>query len=392
MSRVSDGTALLPRELAARLTTLRHDLHRHPELAFQEERTAARLEAELRGVTGADPIRIAATGVAARIPGAGNGATVAIRGDIDALPIHEATGAPFSSEHDGVMHACGHDVHAAWTVGAAHLLARNPAPGDVVIVLQPAEEIGRGARRVIASGVLDGVRAIFGAHVDMRFDVGQVVAEPGPLAGSTDEFTIEVEGAGGHAARPHEARDPILAAAAIVTALQATLRRVLADGTPGVITVTTISAGNASNVIPECARLGGTVRATTPDTRRRLLDALAESAVSIASAHRVAARVHVTPGTPPIVNPRESIAWARAAVTSLLGADALKQLPEPNLGGEDFAFYLERMAGSFLRIGARGTGGEATPAHTPRFLPDDGAIAVGAAVLAETARRASAAL
>src|SRR5205085_2730043 len=189
----------------------------------------------------------------------------------DALPIHEATGLPFASRVPGVMHACGHDVHATWAVGAATLLAKNPADGDVLIVLQPAEETGKGALAILESGALDGVAAIFGGHVDRRFALGQVVADEGPLAASADTFEIEIVGAGAHAARPHESRDPIIAAAAIISALQTIVSRRLNPATPGVVTIGTVHAGSAPNVIPERATLTGTVRAIEPTSREMML-------------------------------------------------------------------------------------------------------------------------
>lgn len=388
----TDLAGLVPAALGRRLIALRQDLHRHPELAFREARTAARLADALTGAT-ASPRRVAGTGLVARVPGRSpGGPVVAVRGDVDALPIHEETGAPFASEVAGLMHACGHDVHAAWAVGAAHLLAARPAAGDVLILLQPAEEIGQGARAVLDAGALDGVAAILGAHVDLRFELGGVVAQEGPLAASADQFALELVGRGGHAARPHEARDPIVAAAAVVTALQTIVARRLPPGVPAVVTVGMLQAGTADNVIPERARLAGTLRAVHPDTRTALERELRRTVEGVARAHEVEAHLTVTRGTPPLVNPSGPVAWARRAVAGLLGAHALVELPEPNLGGEDFACYLERMPGCFLRIGARAPGAPAVPAHTPRFLPDDRAVLVGAAVLAETARVASEAL
>jgi hippurate hydrolase len=386
------GTAVPP-GIADAILKLRRDLHRHPERSFEEHRTAARLEEALRAIPGLEIQRVAGTGVVARLRGRSRAAPViAVRGDIDALPIQEQTGVAWASETPGVMHACGHDVHAAWTVGAAHLLAATPTEGDVVFLLQPGEETGRGAMALLDAGVLDDVTAIVGAHVDMRFPVGTLVAEPGPLAGSTDEFHIIVSGRGGHAARPHETRDPVVAAAAIISALQTIVARRLAPGEPAVVTVATVHAGTASNVIPEEAVLSGTLRAVHPRTRAALQDEVARTAETVAAAHGVHAAVRVVTGTPPIVNAAGPIAWAREAALAVLGPEPFRTLPEPNLGGEDFAFYLERIPGCFLRIGA-GTGvGPAPPAHTPRFLPDEGAVLVGAAVLAETARRAAAAL
>src|SRR5262249_21001584 len=178
--------------------------------------------------------RVAGTGVVARIAGRDRRApVVAVRGDIDALPVAEDTGLPFASHNDGVMHACGHDVHATWAVGAAALLAREPAAGDVLVVLQPAEETGKGAPAVLATGALDEVRAIFGGHVDRRFAVGQVVADEGPLAASADTFEVELHGQGAHAARPHESADPIVGLGALIGALQTIVARRLNPATPG---------------------------------------------------------------------------------------------------------------------------------------------------------------
>lgn len=377
----------LPVEMRARLAALRRSIHEEPELAFLEHRTAAKLEDALRSFGVSDVRRVAGTGVVARVRGTDRTApVVAIRGDIDALPIHEETGLPFASRHEGVMHACGHDVHATWAVGAAALLRERPARGDVVIVLQPAEEIGRGAVALLEGGALEGVRGIFGAHVDRRFDVGTVVADAGPLAASADTFEIELVGQGAHAARPHEARDPIVAAAALIMAIQTIVARKLNPATPGVVTVGQIAAGTAPNIIPDRAALHGTVRAVDPSSRQLMLDELRRLAQSIAAAHGVTARIEVPEGTPPLVNPGTMTEVARQAVRRVLGDQALSPLGMVNLAGEDFAYYMERMPGCFLRVGAREPGGAVIPAHSPRFFADEESIFVGAAVLAECAR------
>jgi len=336
---------------------------------------------------------VAGTGLVARIRGRNPAApVVAVRGDIDALPIQEATGLPYASQTPGVMHACGHDVHASWAVGAAYLLARTPATGDVLVVLQPAEETGEGAAAVLASGALDGVAAIFGAHVDRRFPVGQVVAQPGSLAAAADTFRIVLHGRGAHGARPHESADPVLGAGLLIAALQGVVARRVNPSTPAVLTVATMEAGTASNVIPESATLGGTLRATDPATRTLLADELRRIAEGIALAQGLRAEVTIELGPPPIVNPEVPASWARAAAEGLVGRDGVVPLGITNMGGEDFAYYMERIPGAFLRIGAREAGGDPTPAHTPRFVAADGSLFVGAAVLAETARVASAAL
>jgi hippurate hydrolase len=290
------------------------------------------------------------------------------------------------------MHACGHDVHATWAVGAAALLVRMPAEGDVVILLQPAEEVGDGALGMIRGGALEGVSAIFGGHVDRRFPIGQVVADAGPLAASADTFAIELLGRGAHAARPHEGRDPIVGAAALVLALQTIVARRVSPASAVVVTVGTLNAGVAPNVIPDRATLGGTVRTIDADVRGQVLADIRRIAESTAAAYGVEARVTFSEGTPPIVNPPGPIVWARQAAAAVLGDGALVPLGTLNMAAEDFAHYLERIPGCFLRIGAREDGGAVIPAHSPAFYAADESIFVGAAVLAETARVASRAL
>jgi amidohydrolase len=375
----------------ARLVTLRRTLHRYPELSLHEEQTAHRLRETLQAIGVTDITRVGETGLVARIPGRVAGApVVAIRGDTDALPITEETGLSFASENPGVMHACGHDVHATWAIGAAMDLLREPAHGDVLIVLQPAEEIGAGAAAMLASGALEGVAAIFGAHVDRRFAVGQVVAEAGPLAASADTFTITLHGRGAHGARPHESADPIVAAAAVITALQTIVSRRVDPARPAVCSVGSVHAGVADNVIPATATLTGTLRAMDAATRAQLVREVTALADAIATAYGVRADVAIAHGTPPIVNPAREATWAAAAARRAVGPDAVVPFGITNMGGEDFAFYMERIPGCFLRIGARPPGGEATPAHSPAFDVAEGAIIVGAAVLAACAREASA--
>jgi hippurate hydrolase len=387
---VSRLDELFPQALRRTLVELRRDLHRHPELSGKEERTAAALHAALAQVAPAGLERVAGTGVVARIRGRDRArAPVAVRGDIDALPIAEDTGLAFASENPGVMHACGHDVHATWAVGAAHLLAARPAAGDVLIVLQPAEETGRGAQAVLAAGALDGVAAIFGAHVDRRFAVGEVVAQEGPLAAAADTFAIELIGSGAHGARPHEAADAIVGAGALIGALQTIVSRRVNPAYPAVVSIGSVHAGSAPNVLPDRATLTGTLRATDPDTRRLLVEEVRRIAASTAALYRLSVEVTVELGPPPLVNPPEPARWARRAAAAVLGETAIVPLGFLNMGGEDFASYLERIPGCFLRIGAREAGGEAIPAHSPRFYAAEESIFVGAAVLAEAARVAS---
>jgi hippurate hydrolase len=241
----------------------------------------------------------------------------------------------------------------------------------------------------LETGVLNRVAAIFGAHVDRRYPVGTVIAQEGPLAASADTFEVEVIGRGAHGARPQEAADPIVASAAIVLALQTIVARRLNPANAGVVTVGTVHSGSAPNIIPERAKLTGTLRAVDPETRKLLQDELKTIAESVASAHRVQAKVSIEHGTPPVVNPHMPVQWAKEAVTSLLGAEAIVPMSTLNMAGEDFAYYLEKIPGCFLRIGACEEGGKPIPSHSPFFYAAEESIFVGAAVLAETARVAS---
>jgi hippurate hydrolase len=382
-----------PPDLRERLIALRRDLHQHPELSFKEERTVAALARELATLSPLSLERVAGTGLVARIAGRRAGAPlVAIRGDLDALPIQEATGLPFASQNPGVMHACGHDVHATWAFGAAALLAHEPPEGDVLIVLQPAEEIGEGALAVLESGQLASVKVIFGAHVDRRFTVGEVVAQAGPLAASADNFDVELVGRGAHGARPHEGADPVVALGALIGALQTIVARRVNPAAPAVVTVGMVSAGTAPNVIPDRATLRGTLRATDDATRALLRDEVRAIALHMAAAHHVEAHVTLGLGLPPVVNSIDAATWAADAAAATLGRDAVVPLGVPNMAAEDFAWYLQSMRGCFLRIGARRPDERVIPAHSPEFDVAEEAILIGSAVLAESARRACAAL
>ena len=385
--------SLFSEDVALQLAMLRRDLHRNPELSWKEERTSELLASKLKEAGVGDVKRVATTGLVARVPGRDRSAPlVALRGDIDALPINEDTGLPFASRNAGVMLACGHDVHATWALAATRLLLANPARGDVLVVFQPAEEVGEGARAILATGALDAARAIFGGHVDRRFEVGQVVAQEGALAASTDTFRITLTGAGSHGARPHESRDPIVGAGALIGALQTIVSRRLDPAKPGVVTVGTISGGTAANIIPDSVQLSGTIRATSPDARALLTGELQRIAEGIASVYGLTASITLHGGTPPIVNPAIPAGWAAQAVTRVLGADALVPLGTTNMGGEDFAEYMQNIPGCFMRIGAREPGARVIAAHSPGYYAAEDALFIGAAVLAESARVASEAL
>ncbi|MDH3458182.1 MAG: M20 family metallopeptidase [Gemmatimonadota bacterium] len=386
MTGPASPTSWVPKDVYHRVVELRRALHRHPELSWQEQATSDLVVTTLSSLGLSPRTGIAGTGVLADLPGISKGPLVALRADMDALPIQEATGLPFQSEHAGVMHACGHDLHMATLLGAAMLLTREKAlPTPVRFIFQPAEETGAGARELIEHGALEHVGMIFGAHVDLRHDPGQIVVHEGTVNASTDEFTITLSGPGGHAARPHESVDPIVAAGFLLTELQSLVSRRLPPSEPAVVTVGRIEGGTAPNILASRLRLDGTLRAHTQETRQRLIHDVQDTAAAVGSAHGVAVETTIQGGTPPVVNGGQGITVCREAARRTVGPDGIRVLDVPNMGGEDFGYYLERVPGAFVRFGARPADRDVGPAHSSRFDADELVLAMGARFFAEAA-------
>jgi len=389
MSGPASTADLVPPEAFRRMVALRRDLHQHPELSWKEERTAERICAALSELGIPYRNRVAGTGVVAEIAGASTRRAVALRADMDALPIQESTGLPFASCHDGVMHACGHDAHVAMLVGAASLLvAERDLRTSVRLVFQPAEELGAGAPAMIREGALDGVDMMFGGHVDARYEPGQVIVQEGSVNASADEFTIELTGPGGHAARPHESTDPILAASALVTGLHSIVARRVAPDQAAVVTVGRMAGGTAANVLASHVRLDGTIRAQTPETRVLLIASVREIAEGVGVAYRTDVRTVIRDGTPSVINAGPLAAVSRRAAARVVGDENVRPLEAANMGGEDFGFYLECVPGCFVRFGAKSSHASAGPAHSSRFDIDERVLAVGARYFFEVAMEA----
>jgi len=379
-------------DLYARVVEIRRDLHRHPELGWEEKRTATRVEAALDEI-GIPHRRILGTGVVADIPGPEGVPAVALRADLDALPIHEETGLPFASEIPCRMHACGHDGHTAIVLGAASLLAEaRDLPAPVRLVFQPAEEIGDGAIRMMEAGALDGVGMIFGGHLDRHYGPGTVIVTEGPVNASTDTFRIHLSGSGGHAGRPHEAVDAVVAGSLMVMGLQTIVSREVNPDRPSVVTVGKFRAGEVSNAIASRATLEGTIRAQDAEVRDHLRRSVRRIAETSATLHGAALELEMEEGTPVLFNLPGPTALAREAAIRTVGEENVLELDHANMGGEDFSFYLDRVPGCYVRFGARVPGRAGFPNHSSRFDFDEEAMAIAVAWFAEVARTAGQAL
>ncbi len=386
-------TVSLQDEVLSRVVELRRDIHRHPELGFEETRTQSVIERELDSI-GVAHRRCARTGVVAVIRGAHPGRVAGLRADMDALPITERSGESFSSESEGKMHACGHDAHTAMLLGAAHVLQgmRADLRGAAVLLFQPAEEgagtpsLG-GAEPMIAEGALDDpkVDAIAMLHVDHRLETGHIGITPGPVNASADEIVIHVKGRGGHGAYPHTAADAIPAAAAMISALQHIASRETDPLKSVVVTVGTISGGYRSNVIADEVKMTGTLRAHDPEIRNGLEARLRRILDGVASAYGVRVQLDVFYGYPPVVN---DIALAEEFSQYMKAHSRLSvDRPPPTMGAEDFAYYAQRIPGVQVRLGIRNEdAGSTHSGHSPLFRIDERALPVGVETLVNFAR------
>lgn len=377
-------TALLDaaRRHAPRIAELRRRIHREPELAFEEARTATLAAEELRSLGWQVRAGVAKTGVLADMPGPKGAPVVAFRADMDALPVTEEPGEPFCSATPGAAHVCGHDAHTAMLLGTARLLMERRAdlPVGVRLVFQPSEEKPPGgALGMIREGALEGVAEIYGLHVAPEVPAGCVASREGPLMAQSDRFVITVTGKGGHAATPHLVLDPVPVAAEIVLAMQTLRSRRVAPADPVVVTVGRIAGGETFNQVPDSVTLTGTVRTLSPGTSRAFPELLCRTARGIAEAHGCRLDSEYVAGYPPLVNHAGGVMRAKAAAESALGPG--KYLTsEPTMYGEDFAYYLRERPGAFLFLGMRKGDEEIRPCHSPRFRLDEDVLPMGPAV------------
>ena len=373
------------------LVDLRRDLHAHPELGFQETRTSGIVSERLKHAGLEVRTGVARTGVVGVLKGEKTGRTVLVRADIDALPILEAENRPYRSQKPGVMHACGHDGHTAVAVVLAEVLAgfRRELPGSVVFAFQPAEEITSGALPMIEAGVMDSpkVDAVVGLHLWNDLPAGIVALRAGPVFAAMDRIGITIEGKGGHGGIPHQAVDPIVAAAHVVTALQTIVSRETAPLDAAVVTIGTIAGGTAFNIIPDRVEMHGTVRTFTTEVRERTMRRIEEIATGTAAALRCRGTVNSQFGCPPVRNDPAVTDLVRRVAIEAVGAARVVEM-EPTTGADDMAYFLERAPGCYFLVGSanreRGLDGRH---HTAQFDFDESALPVAARVLGGAALR-----
>jgi len=373
-------------ELFEWIREIRRTIHQYQELAYKEEKTAEYISSCLRKLDIKHKTGIARTGIVARFGNRGNAPTIALRADMDALPITEDTSLPFASQNPGVMHACGHDGHVAMVLGAAAVLKKKPPAGNIVLLFQPAEEGEGGAKPMIEEGALEGVDVIFGGHIERHHAVGQIGIKTGIHTSYTDAFEIRITGRGGHAARPHESVDAVLIASQLVTNLQTIISHDVDPVHPTVLTIGYIRGGTVYNAIAEKAVLKGTIRTTDDAVRAHIAEKVRKMASSYAILHDAEIKVAIKPGYPPIVNDETICRYAFQVAEKLVGKKNTVALLHPSLGGEEFSYFLQHVPGCFVRFGAAKDGYEMVASHSPQFDFDEEVLRVGAAYLSELVR------
>ena len=380
--------------LQEELVRLRRDIHQHPELSFQEFRTAALVADTLREIGGIEvKTEVGRTGVIGQI-GSGDGPTLGIRADMDALPILSATGVPFESTHPGVMHACGHDAHTAILLGVAHLLrqsfAEEPWHGNVRFIFQPAEEAFdengiSGATAMVTDGALAGLDAVLALHVASHRPAGEMAFSDGFSLAAVDSFEAWIRGDGGHGAYPHAGSDPLYMLTAVLPAVYAIPSRRINPLSPCVVSLGQISGGAAPNVIPDTVYIQGTIRSMDDETRRQLWYEV-ERALRQCENLGGQLEFKLVKGYPSMFNDARVNEWMRSAARDVMGPDAVVD-QQFGMGAEDFAYMTREAPGAMFMLGAATPDGVVRNHHTPLFDIDESVLAQGAAVLAETARR-----
>ncbi|MCC7425623.1 MAG: amidohydrolase [Alphaproteobacteria bacterium] len=374
--------------LAPELVAMRRDLHRHPELAFQETRTAGKVAEALARLGIPVQTGIGRTGVVGLIEGGRPGPTLAIRADMDALPILEKTGLAYASANEGVMHACGHDIHTVTLLGAAEIL-KGLAPrlaGRIKLIFQPAEEVLTGAPAMIADGVMDNpkVDLALGFHNWPLTPVGAVGFARGAVMASSDAFDVVFKGRSGHAAHPHKAIDAVVGAATFITQAQTVVSREISPLMPAVVSVGMIQGGTVRNILPDTVTIKGTVRTLAAEAREQAEATIRRLLEGLKAGMRLDYELTYTRLVPPMVNDDAVLDRVLASARAIVGADKVMELDGPSMGSEDFACFAELVPSAHIRIGS-GAPGRRDMLHNSDFQPDEGAIPVGVQTLVRSA-------
>jgi len=364
----------------------RREFHKYPELSWEEVRTSERVREELVKMN-IEVKHIAKTGVLGYLKGDKAGKTVALRADMDALPVKEANNIPYKSKYEGVMHACGHDGHTAMLLGAAKILSllKKEIKGTVIFIFQPAEEMGQGAFKMIEEGALKGADAILGVHLWADFKSGKVSLEPGPRMASTDRFNIIVRGRGGHGSMPQQGVDAIVAASAIVMNLQSIVSREIGPLEPAVVTIGKFNGGQRYNIISEEVRMEGTTRCFTPQVRDKFPIMMERIIKETAKAYRAEGELNYILGHPSVINDTQISKIACQAIKNNFGENSVEKF-EKVTGGEDFSFYLQEIPGIMVFVGARNENkGIIYPHHHKNFNIDEDALIIGTTLYSQFA-------
>jgi amidohydrolase len=374
------------------MIAIRRDFHAHPELSFQEVRTSEKVASTLDGIGLEVKRNIATTGVVGLLRGASDGPTIALRADMDALPVEEKTGLPFASENPGVMHACNHDGHVAMLLGAAMVLnnMRETLRGNVKFIFQPGEEGFAGARQMIEAGVLEDepqIEAAFAIHLDPMSDSGMFAVRGGPIMACADMFTLTIVGKGGHGAMPHTTIDPVFVSAHVITALQGISSRQVSAVDSIVVSICTVRTSEGMTIIPDTVELGGTVRLFNPDLRKKMPSMMKQIIEGVTSAFGAKYDLSYIHGYPATVNDAEFAEMTLSAAGDVLGGENARRLKNPRMPSEDFSFFLEKVPGAFAILGARPADKEPAPSHSPVTDIDETVLAQGAKVHAAVALR-----
>ena len=387
MVQLSNRIAEMVEELYPRLIEIRRELHRYPEISNKEFETTKRIKNWLQefGIENI-PLSIE-TGAAAEVKGKKNGKTVAIRADIDALPIQEEADVPFRSMIDGVSHMCGHDVHTTIALGAGMVLQQlqDYMPGNVRILFQPAEEFEGGAESMIEEGLLTGVTSIIGLHNYPDLPIGTIGIKEGFLMGSVDDFTITITGKGGHAALPEKTIDPIVIGSAVVSQLQTIVSRAISAKESAVVTIGSFQAGSTNNVIPDKAILKGTVRTSNEEVRNKIYELFQQVVTNTVTAHGGEVEIDYKFLLPAVYNDARIARIVRLAAETVVGSENTVQA-EPTLGGEDFSFYQKEIPGCYVWLGSGNVEkGIKHGWHHPKFMVDEDAIKIGVKWMVQSA-------